>query len=100
MKLLIAARAIDDRVAVDKERATAWCAVLNEMTIEEARDALIAFYKSNVRQVMPADINEQVRMARRANVQYVKRELPEYRGEIPDDVRKALREFRERHRLR
>lgn len=100
MKLLIAAKAIDDRVAVDKERAQAWTAVLNEMTLEEARDALIGFYKTNVRQVMPADINEYVRMHRRANIQPVQRELPEISGEIPVAVREALKSFRERVRLK
>lgn len=64
--LLTAAKALDDRVTVDRARAAAWSAVLDpDVEFDAARAALVEHYRVEVRPLMPADVNTRWRLVKR-----------------------------------
>lgn len=99
MVLLIAAKAIDDRVIADKERAQAWQYVLDDMTIEEGRDALVAHYKTKSSPLMPADLNEYIRALRKRTAMQQRHPSAERAERIPDAVVAQLDAWRKQRRL-
>jgi hypothetical protein len=56
--LLLAIRAVDDRIADDDARVAAWSAILDSrVTFAHAKDAVIQHYRRETRTIMPADVN-------------------------------------------
>lgn len=63
--LLVAIRAVDDRIADDDARVAAWSAILDSrVTFAHARDAVVAHYRRETRVIMPADVNTHARSLR------------------------------------
>ena len=63
--LLLAIRAVDDRIADDDARVAAWSAILDSrVTFAHARDAVVAHYRRETRVIMPADVNVHARSLR------------------------------------
>jgi hypothetical protein len=103
LTVLIAAKAVDDRVIPDEARAAAWGAILNPaMTLDVARRALLHHYASSTDTLMPAHLNrawadhlrylaEEERRAERD------RELAEPPAPMPDEVRDLLRKLQARN---
>jgi hypothetical protein len=63
--LLLAVKAVDDRVTNDDARVQAWAAILDErVTFAHARDAVVAHYRRETRTIMPADVNAHAKALR------------------------------------
>lgn len=63
--LLLAVKAVDDRVTNDDARVQAWAAILDErVTFAHARDAVVAHYRRETRPIMPADVNAHAKALR------------------------------------
>lgn len=63
--LLLAVKAVDDRITNDDARVKAWAAILDErVTFAHARDALVAHYRRETRPIMPADVNAHAKALR------------------------------------
>lgn len=63
--LLLAIRAVDDRIADDDARVAAWSAILDSrVTFAHAKDAVIQHYRRETRVIMPADVNAHAKALR------------------------------------
>lgn len=63
--LLLAVKAVDDRITNDDARVQAWAAILDErVTFAHARDAVVAHYRRETRSIMPADVNAHAKSLR------------------------------------
>lgn len=63
--LLLAVKAVDDRITNDDARVQAWAAILDErVTFAHARDAVVAHYRRETRPIMPADVNAHAKALR------------------------------------
>ncbi len=63
--LLLAVKAVDDRITNDDARVKAWAAILDDrVTFAHARDALVAHYRRETRPIMPADVNAHAKALR------------------------------------
>jgi hypothetical protein len=63
--LLLAVKAVDDRVTNDDARVQAWAAILHDkVTLDHARDAVVAHYARETRPIMPADVNAHAKALR------------------------------------
>jgi hypothetical protein len=94
MLLLIAAKAIDDRVVADKERAQAWSWILDDIEPEDAKTALRQHYRQSTKTVMPNDILQLARIAKRDRqpqnqIQPVVNAVPP-----PEEVKRQIASFR------
>lgn len=100
LTVLIAAKAVDDRVIPDEARAAAWCATLNpNMTLDVARRALLHHYATSTEVLMPAHLNrawqEHLRQVAEAERTAERsRELSGPVSPMPDEIRDLLRNLR------
>lgn len=100
LTVLIAAKAVDDRVIPDEARAAAWGAILNpSMTLDVARRALLAHYATSTETLMPAHLNrawqEHLRQVAQAERDAERaRELSVPGSPMPDEIRDQLRNLR------
>lgn len=63
--LLLAIRAVDDRIADDDARVAAWCAILDSrVTFAHGKSAVVDHYRRETRVIMPADVNAHARALR------------------------------------
>lgn len=98
--LLLAAKAVDDRVVPDDARAAAWLGLIeSDMPFEFARSVLMTHYKNDKTAIMPSDFNTAWSIERRAlaRIEETKqrlRELEENRDEeMSPETKAALDEF-------
>jgi hypothetical protein len=91
--LLLAIRAVDDRVSDDDARLAAWSAILDSrVTFEHAKDAVVQHYRRETRVIMPADVNAHARALRqRQHEEQSRAAITAGKGvPMPPEVRKRL----------
>lgn len=91
--LLLAVRAVDDRIADDDARVAAWSAILDDrVTLEHARQAVVAHYRQQTRVIMPADVNAHAKALRdREHEQQQRMALTSGDGvPMPPEIRQRL----------
>lgn len=91
--LLVAVRAVDDRIADDDARVAAWAAILDpRVTIDHAKDAVIQHYRRETRVIMPADVNTHAKTLRqREHEETDRRAITSGQGvPMPPEIRARL----------
>lgn len=91
--LLLAIRAVDDRISDDDARLAAWTAILDSrVTFEHAKDAVVQHYRRETRAIMPADVNAHARSLRqREHEEQSRRAITGGQGvPMPPEVRARL----------
>lgn len=91
--LLLAIRAVDDRIADDDARVAAWSAILDSrVTFAHAKDAVIQHYRRETRVIMPADVNAHAKALRqREHEEHTRRAITGGQGvPMPPEVRARL----------
>jgi hypothetical protein len=91
--LLLAIRAVDDRIADDDARVAAWSAILDSrVTFAHAKDAVIQHYRRETRVIMPADVNAHAKgLRQREHDERVRRAITAGTGvPMPPEVRQRL----------
>jgi hypothetical protein len=91
--LLLAIRAVDDRIADDDARVAAWSAILDSrVTFADAKDAVIQHYRRETRVIMPADVNAHAKgLRQREHEERTRRAITAGGGvPMPPEVRQRL----------